>query len=122
MCSGPSTSWPSMASSPAALLCVLLDAACGSLSVRPSPPPSRLTEDQERTRSARLVNIGASALLSRVSPVLPSQPAQGTPRAWASSPSAVGCGPGLGVKATSGQPARNAAYAYSELAGSGERP
>src|SRR5687768_14026668 len=122
MCSGPSTGWPRMASRPRALLAVLLAAACGSARVRPSPPPSMLYDDHEPTRSARVANIGASAVLTRVSPVLPSDPAHGTACASAACTSAGGRGPALGVKDTNAQPARKAARAYAELVGSGFSP
>src|SRR5215510_1381666 len=111
MCSGPSTGWPRIASRLWPLVTVLLAAFAGSASVRPSPPPSRLYDDHERTRNARIANIGASTVLTSVSPVLPYEPAHGSPAEAASSSSAGSRGPGLGVNATTGQPARNAAYA-----------
>ena len=111
-----------MASRPRPFVAILLAAVAGSASVCPSPPPSRLTEAQESTFNARLANIGASAVFTSVSPVFPSEPAQGSDRSLASSCTAGTRGPGLGVNATSGQPARNAAYAYSELTGNGAAP
>ena len=67
-----------MDSSPRALLSFLLAAACGSARVRPSPPPSMLYDAHDRTRKALVANIGASTVLTSVSPVLPSDPAHGT--------------------------------------------
>ncbi len=51
----------------------LLPACAGSSDVAPSPPPCRSVPAHDRTRSARAVNIGTSAVRSNVSPVLPSR-------------------------------------------------
>jgi hypothetical protein len=106
MCIGPSTGWPRIASRPLRLDAVLLDAATGSARLAPSPPPSMLYDAHDRTRRARSANIGASTDFTRVSPVLPSQPAQGSRPLSAACCSAGSRGPGLGVNATNEHPAR----------------
>ena len=75
----------------------------------PSPLPSTLKPIQLFTFSSRMVNIGASALLSSVSPVFPSRPASGTPRSIASASSAGSEAPTEGVKFTYGTCAWRAA-------------
>ena len=89
----------------------MLRATSGSARVAPSPPPSRLTPDHDRTRSARDANIGASVALTSVSPVLPSLPVHGTPAVRASEASAGSRAPTDGVKSTKEQPAVKAAQA-----------
>src|SRR5690625_5976741 len=69
---------PIIESRPAPLVVVLDTAAFSSDSVSPSPPPRRLNDDHDNTFNARFTNMGASVLFSRVSPVFPSRPAQGT--------------------------------------------
>ena len=72
------------------------------------------------TSRLRAANIGASTLLSSVSPVLPSWPAWQVLRSSASSPIAAGVAPSDGVKLMYGMPKSSAAMAYSELAESGD--
>src|SRR5215213_1639914 len=106
MCIGPSTGCPRIASRPLRFEAVLLEAAIGSARLAPSPPPSMLYDAHERTRNPRSANMGASADFTSVSPVLPSEPAQGSPALSAACCTAGNRGPGLGVKATNEQPAR----------------
>jgi hypothetical protein len=56
-----------------------------------------------------MANIGASAVFTSVSPVLPSRPASGAPVWRESSTSAGSDAPMEGVKLTYGKPARSAA-------------
>ena len=64
-------------------------ACCGAVGVGERRPRRRrrggCSPVHERTRSARLTKTGARAVFDSVSPVLPSLPAYGTPRARASS-------------------------------------
>src|SRR5215211_2461287 len=122
MCIGPSTECPRIASRLLRFEAVLLEAAIGSARLAPSPPPSMLYDAHDRTRNARSANIGASAVFTSVSPVLPSEPAHGSPARSAACCNAGSRGPGLGVNATNEHPARYAASAYDELAGSGAAP
>ena len=71
----PSGSYPSVSARTRCLLALFAALAAGSARFAPSPPPSRLVPDQERTRRLRIANIGASTDFSSVSPVLPSCPA-----------------------------------------------
>jgi hypothetical protein len=87
------------------------DLFSGSASTSPSVLPRMFVLYQPSTASARMGNIGASAVCISVAPVLPSRPASGTPLARASSAIAGSAAPGEGVKFASGQPARIAAYA-----------
>src|SRR5262245_13052624 len=81
----------------------------GSLRTRPSPPPRMFWPIQLRTRKLRAANIGANTDFRSVSPVFPSLPAYGTPRARASSSSAGQELPKDGVKLTYGRPRSRAA-------------
>src|SRR2546428_13778514 len=92
----PSTSCPSVSATLRCLDAVLLAAAFGSASVAPSPPPSRLVPDQESTRSALVANIGASAVLTSASPVLPSFPPYGKEFSLARASSPATPAPGAG--------------------------
>ena len=82
-----------------------LDASeLGSSSASPSRLPRILVEYQPSTWSARPRNAGASTVLTRVWPVLPSLPAIGTPLRRASSFSAGISAETLGVKLPYGMP------------------
>ena len=90
---------------------ILLALFSGSASTSPSVLPRMFVPYQPSTVSARMGNIGASAVLSSVSPVLPSRPASGTPAARASSATAGSDAPAEGVKFACGHPASIAASA-----------
>ena len=68
-----------------------------------------LCPTQLMTSRLRAANIGASTLLSSVSPVLPSLPAWAIPRSSASRCRAAGVAPVEGVKFTYDAPASAAA-------------
>src|SRR3984885_628426 len=86
-----------MESSTAALLITLVLFDDGASSTRPSLLPRKFVEYQPSMRRRRARNIEASAVFSRVWPVLPSMPANGLPISLACSSSA-GTFVRLGVK------------------------
>src|SRR4051812_22014120 len=77
-----------------------------------------LCPTHDRICQLRRANIGASTVLSSVSPVLPSLPPITVRRSVASSSSAGIVAPSDGGKLTNGHARSSAAYAYSELDGS----
>src|SRR5215217_5561204 len=112
MRTSPSGAYPRIPSSTPFFDVILLALLSGSASTSPSVLPRMLVPYQPSTASARIGNIGASAVLSSVSPVLPSRPASGTSAARASSATAGSDAPADGVKFACGQPASIAASAY----------
>ena len=81
----------------------------GSSSTLPSMLPKMLWPTQLMTSRCRAANIGASTLLSSVSPVLPSQPAWAIFRSIATCCRHAGVAPVDGVKFTYEAPASAAA-------------
>ena len=83
----------------------------GSSSTWPSRLPKMLWPTQLRIFRFRWANIGASTVLSSVSPVLPSLPPKAVLRSWASCSAAGNEAPSDGVKLMYGQPRSSVAQA-----------
>src|SRR5262245_19518002 len=93
------------------------DLLTGSSSTRPSRLPKMLWPTQLRISRWRCLNIGASTVFIRVSPVLPSLPVVHVLRCSHNSSAAGTDEPSDGVKLTYGKPRSSVAQAYCADAG-----